>query len=281
MLDTILSVIKSPNILGIVIRIGIIAIITYIAVQVVIKTNQKIASKSLLLQKFLKNVIVTVIYLMGLLTAIDQIPQLGQVTKTILAGSGILALAISLSAQESLNNIISGLFIILFKPFEVGDRITLVNSKITGTIEDITLRHTVIKTFTNSRVVIPNSTMNKEVIENSNLTDSRASSFIDVYVAYESDIRKAMQLMAEIVGTHPLCIDTRKEDEIETKPLVPVYLRELGDSGICLRASVWTRTVGENFDACSDIRLKIVETFKEQGIEIPYNKMDINIRKEN
>lgn len=281
MLDTILSVIKSPNILGIAIRIGIIAIITYIAVQVVIKANQKIASKSLLLQKFLKNVIVTVIYLMGLLTAIDQIPQLGQVTKTILAGSGILALAISLSAQESLNNVISGLFIILFKPFEVGDRITLVNSKITGTIEDITLRHTVIKTFTNSRVVIPNSTMNKEVIENSNLTDSRASSFIDVYVAYESDIRKAMQLMAEIVGTHPLCIDTRKEDEIETKPLVQVYLRELGDSGICLRASVWTRTVGENFDACSDIRLKIVETFKEQGIEIPYNKMDINIRKEN
>ena len=280
MLDTILSVIKSPNILGIAIRIGIIAIITYIAVQVVIKANQKIASKSLLLQKFLKNVIVTVIYLMGLLTAIDQIPQLGQVTKTILAGSGILALAISLSAQESLNNVISGLFIILFKPFEVSDRITLVNSKITGTIEDITLRHTVIKTFTNSRVVIPNSTMNKEVIENSNLTDSRASSFIDVYVAYESDIRKAMQLMAEIVGTHPLCIDTRKEDEIETKPLVQVYLRELGDSGICLRVSVWTRTVGENFDACSDIRLKIVETFKEQGIEIPYNKMDINIRKE-
>jgi len=195
--------------------------------------------------------------------------------QTILAGSGIFALAISLSAQESLNNIISGLFITLFKPFEVGDRVTLVNSKLTGTIEDITLRHTIIKTFTNTRVVMPNSTINKEVVENSNLIDSRASAYVDVWVAYESDIDKAIKIMAEVIGNHPYYLDVRPNDVRDRIPKVKVYVRELGDSGIALRASMWTKTVNENFDACSDVRLQIKKAYDAAGIEIPYTKYTI------
>lgn len=221
-----------------------------------------------------------IVYLAGLLFIISQIPQLSKVTQTILAGSGILALAISLSAQESLNNIISGLFITLFKPFEVGDRVTLVNSKITGTIEDITLRHTVIKTFINSRVVIPNSTINKEIIENSNLIDSKASSFIDVSVAYESDIDKAISIMASIIGKHPYYVDIRTDEEKRTQPKVKVFLRELGESAVILRANMWTQTVGDNFEACSDVRLQIKKAFDANGIEIPYTKYKI-INQEN
>lgn len=262
---------KTNTWLAIVLKVCTIAFCTYIVAHILKKVYQK-SDKQSLYKKFIYNIIVAVVYLTGLLFIIGQVPQLNKVTQTILAGSGIMALAISLSAQESLNNIISGMFITLFKPFEVGDRITLVNSNITGTIEDITLRHTIIRTFTNSRIIVPNSNINKDIIENSNLIDSRASSFIDVCVSYECDIEKAMDIMAEIMYSHPKFIDTREDKE---EPLVRVYVRELGESGVWLRGSMWTETVGDNFQACSDVRLQIKKEFEANNIEIPYNKLVI------
>ncbi len=237
--------------------------------------NRNPLNKQFLFRKFVYNIIQVLIYLLGILFAVGQFHQLSQITQTLLAGSGILALAVSLSAQESLNNIISGLFITLFKPFEVGNRVTLINSKITGTVEDITLRHTIIKTFTNTRIVIPNSIMNKEIIENSQLIDSNVSSFIDISVAYESDIDKAIHIMADVIGNHPFYLDMRTEEEKEKKPKVKVFVRDLGASGIMLRANMWTRTVDENFEASSDVRLRLKKAFDAAGIEIPYTKYTI------
>lgn len=257
-------------------RVVAILLVTCAAVRIsraVWRRNPK--NSHFLFRKFVFNIIQALIYLVGVLFAIGQIPQLSKVVQTILAGSGILALALSLSAQESLNNVISGLFITLFKPFDVGDRVTLVSSGITGTIEDITLRHTIIKTFTNTRIVIPNSTINKEIVENSNIVDAHASAFLDVTVAYESDVDKAIKIMADVIGSHPLYWDVRSEQEKETVPKVKVYVRELGDRGIALRANMWTQTVNENFEACSDARLQIKKAFDKAGIEIPYTKYTI------
>lgn len=262
--------------LAIPIRIVLILSITKVIAQLAKRAyNKNKPEKDVLIKHFIFDVIIAIIYIIGVMTAIGQIPQLNSTFKTLLAGSGIIALAISFSAQESLSNIISGIFIILFNPFEIGDRITLVNSNLTGTIEDITLRHTVIKTFINSRVVIPNSIISKEIIENSNLIDSKASSFIDVYIAYEADIDKAIEILEDIIGNNQYYIDTRSEEEKENTPKVKVYIRELGDSGVGLRASMWTKTVNDNFNACSEVRYLILKKFKENNIEIPYNKIHI------
>lgn len=253
-----------------------ILLVTYMIASITKKLwNRNPNNQQSLFRKFVYSIMQVLIYLVGLILAIGQIPYLSRIAQTLLAGSGIAALALSLSAQESLNNIISGLFITLFKPFEVGDRITLVNSRITGLIEDITLRHTIIKTFVNTRVVVPNSTINKEIIENSQLIDANASSFLDVTVAYESDIEKAMKIMADIIGCHPLYLDVRPEEEKQTKPKVKVFVRNLGESGVALRANIWTRTVDENFEASSDVRLSLKKAFDAAGIEIPYVKYTI------
>jgi len=232
-------------------------------------------NNTMLFRKFIFNISQVIIYLVGGLCAIGQIPMLSNVVQTVLAGSGIFALAVSLSAQESIKSILGGFFITIFKPIEVGDRITLVNSKITGDVEDITLRHTIIRTFTNTRIVVPNATVNDEIIENSNIVDARVSSFVDVWVAYESDIDQAMEIMASVIGSHPLYLDIRTEEEKETVPKVTVYIRELGGSGIALRASMWTTTVSENYTACSEVRLQIKKSFDAAGIEIPYTKYTI------
>lgn len=258
------------------IRILLILVVAKSLVQVIRRVaKKKVVEPHLLIQHFLVNILVATVYLLAGIICIGQIPQLNSAFRTLLAGSGILALAISFSAQESLSNLISGIFIAVFRPFEIGDRITIVGKDLTGTVEDITLRHTVIKTFINSRVVVPNSVISKEILENSNIVDSRASSFVDVMISYESDINKAMRLMVEIIGEHPYFIDTRPENEKETQPKVKVYVRELGDNGIWLRASMWTKTVDENFSACSDVRLRIIKDFAICGIEIPYQKVDI------
>lgn len=262
------------------VKVAVIILLTCLTARIAKRFwRRNIHNQQNLFRNFIFHIVQVIIYLMGLLLCIGQIPQLSKVLSTILAGSGILALALSLSAQESLNNVISGMFITLFKPFEIGDRVTLTGSGLTGTIEDITLRHTIVKTFTNTRVVVPNATMNKEIIENSNLIDSRVSSFVDVEAAYESDIELAMKIMAEVIASHPFYWDVRTEEEMETVPKVKVYVRALGDRGVCLRANMWTRTVSENFEACSDVRLGIKQAFDKAGIEIPYTQYTILYQK--
>jgi len=266
----------------IVIKMAVIAFITHFIASVSKKMwRRNPKNTQVLFRKFVFNIIQVTIYLIGVLFMIGQIPQMSRVVQTILAGSGILALGLSLSAQESLNNIISGMFITVFKPFEVGDRVTLVESKLTGTIEDITLRHTVIKTFTNTRYIIPNAKINNEIIENSNIVDARASSFLDVTVAYESDLDLAMKIMADVMGGHPNYLDIRTEEEKAAgAPKVKVYVREFGSSGFALRANMWTKTVNENFEACSDVRILLKKAFSEAGIEIPYTKHTILYQKD-
>ena len=221
---------------------------------------------------FLNSIIQVVIYVAGLILAVSRVPQLSRLTTTLLAGSGIVALAISLSAQESISNIVSGLFISLYRPFKVGDRIKLISSGVVGYVESITLRHTVIKTLTNTRITVPNSILNKEIVENSNLVETIASYYVDVSISYESDIERARRIMADIVGSHPLYVDVRK-DKSEEK--VPVLMRAFESSGIALRARVWTKTVDDNFRACSDIRIELLKQFRNAGIEIPYTKIKI------
>ena len=221
---------------------------------------------------FLNGIIQGLIYVVGLILAVSRVPQLSRLTTTLLAGSGIVALAISLSAQESLGNIVSGLFISLYRPFNVGDRIKLVSSGVVGYVESITLRHTVIKTMTNTRITVPNSVLNKEIIENSNLVETMASYYVDVSVSYESDVERARRIMADIVGSHPLYVDVRKNKSEEK---VPVLMRAFESSGIALRARVWTKTVDDNFKACSDIRLELLRQFRKEGIEIPYTKINL------
>ena len=162
----------------------------------------------------------------------------------------------------------SGVFLSIFKPFDVGDRVHLVTQDITGYIEDITLRHTVIRTILGTRLIIPNSVMGSAIVENTNFINGEPTrNFVDVDVSYGSDVDLAKKLMEEVVTSHPLYTGP--------KPLT-VYVRALSASGVSLRATVATRTLDENFLACSDIRLQIKKAFDAHGIVIPFTTLTIS-----
>ena len=233
-------------------------------------------------QKFVKNVLSIIIWLIGIFLALNWLPYFSDAATALLAGSGLVVLTIGLAAQESLGNAFSGLFISMFKPFEVGDRVHLTNADITGFIEDITIRHTVIRTFMNSRIIVPNSVMNKELIENANFCNPQASNFIDITITYDSDVTTACEIISRVIKEHPDFVDNRTPMQQKEPLVVPVFVRALGLYGVELRASMWTATIANNFAACSDVRKRILYEFNAANVRIASSKIiDALIQGEN
>lgn len=218
--------------------------------------------------KFTRSIITVFIYVIGIFTIFKLFKPDVDFTNSFLTSSGIIVAVAIFAAQESLNDILSGVMLTWSRPFEVGERVQILGLKITGIVEDITVRHTIIRTFNNSKIVIPNSVMNKQMIENNSNRDSRAGNFLDVLISYESDLDKAISILEELVSSHELVLITKQTP-------VKVIIRDLTDNGVALRVQVWTKEVGENFMACSDIRKSVLEKFKENNIEIPYKQVEV------
>lgn len=197
-----------------------------------------------------------------------------KILSVFLASSGLLVAILGFAAQESLGDIVNGFTIMIFRPFEVNDRITLKNNNITGVVKAITPQHVILKTYTNSYITIPNSVINKDIIENYNLKNTETRSFVDLEVAYDTDLEKAIKVVQECVSENELVIKSDDSND------VLVQVRDFAPSGIALRINVWTASIEDNFKACSDIRVALVKRFAEEGIEIPYPHLDVMLPKE-
>lgn len=225
------------------------------------------------LLKYFAKIAWALIFILGI---IDALPYLNGVSTTLVACSSVLVAAIGLASQDILKDAIDGIFISLFKPFSVGDRVRLVNRNITGTIQDINLRFTSLKTVENNLLMIPNSIMNDEIIENSNIVDTKIKAFIDLEVSYDSDLDLVKETLRDLGVKHPLFVDNRTEEEIEEgKHPVTIMLRNFGSSGIEIRMTVCSANINDSFQLCSDLREEIIKAFRVKGINIPYQTITI------
>ncbi|MBQ7613874.1 MAG: mechanosensitive ion channel family protein [Butyrivibrio sp.] len=212
---------------------------------------------------FLKGLIIAFIWAVAALTALSGIPAFTKTWETAIASSGILAVVLGLAAQSTLANVFAGISLSAShsRPFDIGDRIKI-NSYDPGFVEDITLRHTVIKTIQNEIIYIPNSIVGSAIIVN--YTQEESFSFpIKVSVAYGTDMEKAMDVMATAIASHP--------KHYGAKPAV--LCKSCDDSGVTLQALVETKDFRDNPIACSESLVAIMKRFEEEGIEIPYNKL--------
>ena len=214
--------------------------------------------------KFADNILVLSIHLFGILAALNEIPNFNSFFGSLLAGSGIAALALSLAAQESLGNAINGVVLSMSRSFEVGDRIKLIGGNITGYVEDITLRHTIIRTFMNSRIIIPNSVINKEMIENSSYQDVQASGFVDVIIPHDADMALAERIHGRGGGQHPNFVDNRAPDDLSSPKVCGVCS---GTVGLWHRAHQRTDRGIHNNQLCHLLRCaESLCTAREAGI---------------
>lgn len=219
--------------------------------------------------KFLSNALGFIIYTIGTILIFISIPQFRTVGVTLFASAGILAAIIGFASQAAFSNIVSGIFIVIFKPFRVGDIVKI--SEKAGVVEDITLRHTVIKDFENKRLVIPNSVISSETIHNFNIVEDFVCNHIFYGISYDSNVDLAMQIIREEAMAHANFIDKRSDEDKENNiPAVIVRLVEFGESSINLRAQVWSENPGKGFELKCDINKSIKERFDREGIEIPF-----------
>ena len=229
---------------------------------------------------FLKNGVSFTIYTLAIIFIFYSIPDLKSIGISLFAGAGIFAAIIGFASQQAFSNIISGIFIVIFEPFRVGDVIKI-GTDIFGTVEDITLRHVVINGMENRRVVIPNSVISSQTIINSSITDEKICIFLEIGISYDSDIDLAMQIMQDEAMKHAHFIDNRTEEDKE-KAIHPVIVRviSLGDFSVTLRANVWTKDSPTAFAMRCDLMKSIKEKFDKEGIEIPFPHRTLIIKKD-
>jgi len=116
--------------------------------------------------RYIRIAVKALIYAICITAILRHVPGMGSLLTSLLAGSGILAVVIGLASQQALGNIISGLILLVFRPFQVGDTIRYPAENATGVVEQIGVRHTVVRTGENKVLLIPNSLMNSNVVEN-------------------------------------------------------------------------------------------------------------------
>ncbi len=227
---------------------------------------------------FIKNSLGFILYSIAIVLVFMSIPRLEKMAGSLLAGAGILAAIIGFASQAAFSNIISGVFIIIFKPFQIDDIIEI-DGGLKGTVTDITFRHTVIKDFENRRIVIPNSKIADSTIVNSSLDEEKIRKRINFSISYESDVDKARDIIREVVESHPLCIDNRSEEIAEGEenpPKVLVLMTAWENSSINMRAWAWTATFSDSFRLECEVLEEVKKRFDAEGISIPYPQLKIH-----
>lgn len=229
--------------------------------------------------KFLKHLIITVIYILGFAFALIQIPEFKIIGHSVLAGAGMISLVAGLASQQALSNIVSGIFLVIFKPFRINDKITINN--FVGTVEDINLRQVVLKDAENNRIIIPNAVISNQIIVNTNMHDTKCCKIIEIGIGYDSDVEKALEIMKDEIAKHPLFIDTRTAETKKQKtPLVVARVVALADSSVNLKAWAWAKNSTEGFIMYCDLLQSIKKRFDEANIDIPYPQRVVTLKRD-
>lgn len=256
------------KIIGIIVIVGISFILNLIIDIIIDKTiklrkNKKIRTLLLFVKKIKKFVIIVLAFL----TALSLFDIFNSFSVTLLSGLGIGSVVLGLAAQESLKDFFASVTIVFGNPFEVGDFIECTEKNVSGTVEDITMRHTVIKNIYNRRIIIPNSVMNTLVIENFSYGETELVKQVDYMIAYEADVDKAMNIIKEeLKKVYKLDAKGPNKDEEYPK----VRISSWGDSGINIRAWVWGSDNTNVFENMYALNYNIKKRFEEEEIEIPY-----------
>ncbi len=203
-----------------------------------------------------------VFYVITALVIATALHQLGFRLGVLLGAAGILTVAIGFASQTSASNLISGLFLLAERPFQLGDMIKVGDA--TGEVIAIDLISVKLRTFDNLYVRIPNESLVKSQVTNFSRFPIRRFD-LQVGVAYKEDVERVRKVLEQVADRNPLSLD-------DPKPLI--MFQGFGDSSVNLQLSVWGRR--ENFlDLRTTIPLEVKKAFEEQGIEIPFPHLSL------
>jgi len=216
------------------------------------------------LETFLSNLLRMVLLVLVIITAIGM---LGVQTTSFIAIFGAAGLAIGLALQGSLSNFAAGVLIVLFRPYRVGDWIE--GAGISGSVEQVQILTTVLKTGDNKKVIVPNSQIMDSIITNYSANDTRRVDMV-VGVGYDDDLDKVKKTLQEVVAA---------DERVLVEPAVTIAVSELADSSVNFVVRPWVSTAdywGVKFDLTEAIKKR----FDQEGISIPFPQRDVHIYNE-
>lgn len=188
--------------------------------------------------------------------------ELGLKLSTLLGAAGILGIAVGVASQKSLGNIISGIFLVTEKSFEIGDVIRVEEK--TGVVYSIDLLSIMLKTFDNLLIRIPNETLISTSITNITRFPIRRMD-IQILVAYKENLQHVLETLKSISADNTLCLD-------EPEPFL--MIKEFADSGIQIHFGIWFEK-SRFVDTKNSLMMDIHNRFREEGIEIPFTHITI------
>lgn len=262
---------RKMGIRQIVMVVGFIGV-TFVLIQIVNLIFRRLERKNNAAHlRFSRSVIKVFIIVMTIYALAQQFDMTKDMSTALLQSGSLVIAVATFAAQQALSNVISGFILAFSKPYNVNDKIRVSqgNSVIAeGIVTDITLRHTIINQYNEESCIVPNSVMDSAVITNTNYTEN-IGNFMEITVGYDSDIPKAMELMKRICAGNMLTLNT-----MENK----VFVKGYSADGVILKTTVWTKNLNDSFQACSEIRLALVQEYLNQGIEIPYQTVTVKSR---
>lgn len=209
------------------------------------------------------------IYMIAFLLYAHIVPALRSLGTALLAGVGLASIVVAFAAQTTLGNLIAGISLLLYRPFKVGEaiQVTTPNGVETGVLETLALGYTIVRTFDNRRIVIPNSVMANQVTIN--LSEPRMMAIVQMGLDYESDIDRARQIMVELAEKHPL-----------VKEVAACPITELASEGVGLSLRAWCANIGDATQVKFDLYEQAKKRFDEEGIAISFAATNVVLKRE-
>lgn len=250
--------------------------VVFLVILIITKILSKLASRivgravgsspmrfSTLLQEFFTKLASNIVLGIGLLIALAQI---GIHLGPVLAGLGVAGLIVGFALQDTLSNFASGLMILIYRPYDVGDVIEAAG--VSGKVQRMNLVSTTVVTFDNQKLIVPNNKIWGDVIRNVNAAPTRRVDLV-FGIGYEDDISRAETLLADIVNTHELVLKD---------PAPNIRLHQLGESSVDFIVRPWVKA-DDYWTVYWDLTRAVKQRFTEQGISIPYPQRDVHLYK--
>ena len=216
-----------------------------------------------ILVNFIGSIIKTVLLLFVVIAALDQ---LGVNTTSLIALIGAAGLAIGLALQGSLQNLASGVMLIVFRPFKDGDFVEAGGAM--GVVEEIGIFTTKMRTGDNKEVIVPNGQIFGGIITNYSKRDTRRVDMV-FGIGYGDDIRKAKEIISGIIAA---------DERILKDPEPLIAVGELADSSVNFNVRPWVKS-SDYWGVYFDLNEKIKNAFDDNGISIPFPQMDVYLQK--
>jgi len=246
----------TPQLLSTVIRVAVIIVIGFPLVKFLSRVLGKSVKKKYSQQA--EMIVKKLVYYVGLgIIIVTLMHEFGFQLSAILGAAGILGVAIGFASQTSVSNIISGIFLISERPFEIGDVIQIGST--VGIVLSVDLLSVKIRTFDNRFIRIPNEHIIKTETVNITRFPIRRMD-LNIGVAYKEDIQRVIAILKDLAAKNPYCLE-------EPEPMI--FFNEFGDSALMIRYALWFEKT-DVINLKKTIMVDIKERFDAEGIEIPF-----------